>query len=99
MFSYLTEKFGIGPIIAETNDQVKNESRRYSAIRGCISFCRRRKQLSAPLDRLLGKVRRSFPDNLWGEVRVPRVAAALPKRVGSFPFKGFLGDFIIDFVR
>jgi uncharacterized Zn finger protein len=28
----------------------------------------------------------SLPDDLLGEVRIPPVAAALPKRLGSFPF-------------
>ncbi len=28
----------------------------------------------------------SLPDDLFGEVRIPPVAAALPKRLGSFPF-------------
>jgi len=27
-----------------------------------------------------------LPDDLWGEIRIPPVAAALPKRLGSFPF-------------
>jgi uncharacterized Zn finger protein len=28
----------------------------------------------------------SIPDDIFGEVRIPPIAAALPKRLGSFPF-------------
>jgi uncharacterized Zn finger protein len=28
----------------------------------------------------------TLPDDLFGEIRIPPVAAALPKRLGSFPF-------------